>query len=151
VPILVRNVFFEFDKSDLTPESTQALLRLVTMLNDNPTITIELSAHTDSRGRDEYNQRLSQRRAEAVVKFLIDNGIDAERLTPVGYGEALPKVVNKKLTETHTFLKEGDVLTDEFISKLMPEQQDSCHALNRRTQFRVLRTTYQKTNDKPSM
>lgn len=151
VPILVRNVFFEFDKADLTPESTQALLRLVTMLNDNPTITIELSAHTDSRGRDEYNQRLSQRRAEAVVKFLIDNGIDAERLTPVGYGEALPKVANKKLTETHKFLKEGDVLTDEFISKLTPEQQDSCHALNRRTQFRVLRTTYQKTNDKPSM
>jgi outer membrane protein OmpA-like peptidoglycan-associated protein len=150
VPILVRNVFFEFDKADLTPESTQALLRLVTMLNDNPTITIELSAHTDSRGRDEYNQRLSQRRAEAVVKFLIDNGIDAERLTPVGYGEALPKVVNKKLTETHKFLKEGDVLTDEFISKLTPEQQDSCHALNRRTQFRVLRTTYQKTDDKQS-
>ena len=147
VPILVRNVFFEFDKADLTPESTQALLRLVTMLNDNPTITIELSAHTDSRGRDEYNQLLSQRRAEAVVKFLIDNGIDAERLTPVGYGEALPKVVNKKLTETHKFLMEGDVLTDEFISQLTPEQQDSCHALNRRTQFRVLRTTLTSANN----
>lgn len=143
VPILVRNVFFEFDKADLTPESTTALQRLVNMLNDNPTITIELSAHTDSRGRDEYNQRLSQRRAESVVNYLIENGIDAARLTPVGYGEAMPKVVNKKLTETHPFLKEGDVLTDEFILNLTPEQQDSCHALNRRTQFRVLRTTFQ--------
>ena len=112
------------------------------MLQDNPQITIELSAHTDSRGRDAYNQRLSQRRAESVVNYLIAQGIESERLTPVGYGETLPKVVNKKLTESHHFLKEGDVLTDDFIEKLTPEQQDSCHALNRRTQFRVLRTTY---------
>ena len=76
------------------------------------------------------------------MNYLIEQGIESERLTPVGYGEALPKVVNKKLTESHHFLKEGDVLTDEFIEKLTPEQQDSCHALNRRTQFRVLRTTY---------
>lgn len=142
VPVLVRNVFFEFDKADITPESATALNRLVLMLQDNPQITIELSAHTDSRGRDAYNQRLSQRRAESVVNYLIAQGIESERLTPVGYGETLPKVVNKKLTESHHFLKEGDVLTDDFIEKLTPEQQDSCHALNRRTQFRVLRTTY---------
>lgn len=143
VPVLVRNVFFEFDKSDITPESSAALDRLVNMLNDNPTITIELSAHTDSRGSDAYNKRLSQRRAESVVNYLVNHGIDKERLTPIGYGESVPKVVNRKLTETHIFLKEGDVLSDEFLSKLTPEQQDSCHALNRRTQFRVLRTTYQ--------
>ena len=143
VPVLVRNVFFEFDKADITPESSAALDRLVNMLNDNPTITIELSAHTDSRGSDAYNKRLSQRRAESVVKYLVSHGIDEERLTPIGYGESVPKVVNRKLTETHKFLKEGDVLSDEFLSKLSTEQQDSCHALNRRTQFRVLRTTYQ--------
>ena len=148
VPVLVRNVFFEFDKSDITPESAIAIERLVTMLNDNPTITIELSAHTDSRGNDNYNQRLSQRRAEAVVNYLIDRGIEKERLTPVGYGESMPKVVNRKLTETHPFLKEGDVLSDELISKFTLEQQDSCHALNRRTQFRVLRTTYSGTTGK---
>ena len=144
IPVLVRNVFFEFDKADITPESATALERLVTMLNDNPSITIELSAHTDSRGNDQYNQRLSQRRAEAVVNYLISKGIETERLTPVGYGESMPKVVNRKLTETHAFLKEGDVLSDDFINQLTPEQQDSCHALNRRTQFRVLRTTYTK-------
>ena len=144
VPVLVRNVFFEFDKADVTPESAAALDRIVKMLTDNPNITIELSAHTDTRGSDKYNKKLSQRRAESVVNYLTAQGIEADRLTPVGYGEELPKVVNRKLTETHTFLKEGDVLTDEFIARLTPEQQDSCHALNRRTQFRVLRTTYER-------
>lgn len=148
IPVLVRNVFFEFDKADITPESSVALDRLVGMLNDNPTITIELSAHTDSRGSESYNQKLSQKRAESVVNYLVSKGIDKERLTPVGYGENLPKVVNKKLTEEYKFLKEGDVLSDEFMSKLTPEQQDSCHSLNRRTQFRVLRTTYIPKKDR---
>ncbi len=142
VPVLVRNVFFEFDRSDLTPESTAALDRLVQMLTDNPSITIELSAHTDSRGSAAYNKRLSQRRAESVVRYLQSKGIAPARLTPVGYGEELPKVVNRKLTEQHAFLKEGDTLTDEFIQALTPEEQEVCHSLNRRTQFRVLRTDY---------
>jgi outer membrane protein OmpA-like peptidoglycan-associated protein len=144
IPVLVRNVFFEFDKAEVTPESAVALDRIVKMLNDNPNITIELSAHTDSRGSDKYNKKLSQKRAESVVRYLSSKGIDVERLTPVGYGEELPKVVNRKLTETHTFLKEGDVLNDEYISNLTENQQEICHSLNRRTQFRVLRTTYEK-------
>lgn len=144
IPVIVRNVFFEFDKADITPESATALERLVTMLSENPGVTIELSAHTDSRGNDNYNKKLSQRRAESVVNYLISRGIEPSRLTPVGYGESMPKVVNRKLTETYTFLKEGDILSDDFISKLPTEQQDSCHALNRRTQFRVLRTTYKE-------
>lgn len=144
IPVLVRNVFFEFDKAEVTPESAVALDRIVKMLNDNPNITIELSAHTDSRGSDKYNKKLSQKRAESVVRYLSSKGIDVERLTPVGYGEELPKVVNRKLTETHTFLKEGDVLNDEYISNLPENQQEICHSLNRRTQFRVLRTTYEK-------
>ena len=114
------------------------------MLSENPGVTIELSAHTDSRGNDNYNKKLSQRRAESVVNYLISRGIEPSRLTPVGYGESMPKVVNRKLTETYTFLKEGDILSDDFINKLPTEQQDSCHALNRRTQFRVLRTTYKE-------
>jgi outer membrane protein OmpA-like peptidoglycan-associated protein len=144
IPVIVRNVFFEFDKADITPESAAALERLVTMLSENPGVTIELSAHTDSRGNDNYNKKLSQRRAESVVNYLISRGIEPSRLAPVGYGESMPKVVNRKLTETYTFLKEGDILSDDFINKLPTEQQDSCHALNRRTQFRVLRTTYKE-------
>lgn len=142
VPVLVRNVFYEFDKADLTPNSCEALDRLTRMLKENPNVTIELAAHCDYRGNDEYNLRLSQRRAESVVRYLTEHGIAADRLTPKGYGEQMPKVVNKRLTETYPFLHEGDTLTIPYILKLKPEEQEICNALNRRTEFRVLRTTY---------
>lgn len=142
VPVLVRNVFYEFDKADLTDSSVAALDRLVKMLKENPNITIELAAHCDYRGKDEYNLRLSQRRAESVVRYLTEHGIETDRLTPVGYGETMPKVVNKKLSESYSFLQENDTLTIPFISKLSEEEQEICNSLNRRTEFRVLRTTY---------
>ena len=112
------------------------------LLNENPNVTIELSSHCDYRGNDAYNMRLSQRRAESVVRYLIAHGIKEDRLTPVGYGESKPKVVRKKLTETHPFLHENDTLTEAFILKLPEEEQEICNALNRRTEFKVLRTTY---------
>lgn len=142
IPVLVRGVYYEFDKADLTDNSREALDRLVKVLKENPNITIELSAHCDYRGRAEYNERLSQRRAESVVKYLTEHGIEAERLTAKGYGESQPKTVSKKMTEKYPFLHENDVLTEEFILKLQPEQQEVCNSLNRRTEFRVLRTTY---------
>ena len=141
-PVLIDNIFYEFDKATLTEASTAALDQLVTLLNDNPNVTIELSAHCDYKGRDEYNERLSQRRAESVVNYLIEHGIDTERLTPKGYGESQPKQVRKKLTEKYPFLHEGDVLTEQFILALPEEQQEICNQLNRRTEFKVLRTTY---------
>lgn len=142
IPVLVRGVYYEFDKADLTDNSREALDRLVNVLKENPNITIELSAHCDYRGRAEYNERLSQRRAESVVKYLMEHGIEAERLTAKGYGESQPKTVSKKMAEKYPFLHENDVLTEEFILKLQPEQQEVCNSLNRRTEFRVLRTTY---------
>jgi len=142
IPVLVRNVFYEFDKADLTENSREALDRLTKMLKENPNITIELAAHCDYRGADDYNLRLSQRRAESVVRYLTEHGIAADRLTAKGYGEQVPKIVNKKLTETYAFLHEGDTLTIPYILRLTPEQQEVCNALNRRTEFRVLRTTY---------
>ena len=142
VPVLVRNVFYEFDKADLTPESTAALDRLTNMLKENPNVTIELAAHCDYRGNDDYNLRLSQRRAESVVRYLTEHGIEAERLTAKGYGHTMPKIVNKKLLETYPFLHEGDTLTVPYILALPADQQEVCNALNRRTEFRVLRTTY---------
>lgn len=141
-PVLVRNVFYEFDKADLTANSCEALDRLTNMLKENPHVTIELAAHCDYRGNDQYNLNLSQRRAESVVKYLTEHGIAADRLTAVGYGEQMPKIVNKKLTETYPFLHEGDTLTIPYILKLPLDQQEVCNALNRRTEFRVLRTTY---------
>ena len=141
-PVVVDNVFYDFDKADIRQESTVALDKLVTLLNDNPNITIELSAHCDYRGSEAYNKRLSQARAEACVNYLIAHGIAKERLTPAGYGKEKPKKVRKKLTEKITWLKEGDVLTEEFIGKLDSEKQEVCNQLNRRTEFIVLRTTY---------
>ena len=141
-PVLIRNIFYDFDKATLRPESTMALDSLIELLNENANITIELSAHTDYRGSASYNERLSQRRAESVVNYLIEHGIAADRLKPVGYGKMKPKTVKRKLTETYPWLKEGDVLTEEFIKALDEEKQEICNQLNRRTEFTVLRTTY---------
>ena len=141
-PVLIENIFYDFNKATLRPESATALDELVRLLNENPNVTIELSAHTDCRGSDEYNERLSQRRAESVVNYLIQHGIAADRLTPKGYGEGRPKHIKRKVAEKYLFLKEGDVLTEEFIATLPEEQQEQCHQLNRRTEFIVLRTTY---------
>lgn len=141
-PVLIDNIFYAFDKATLLPESKNALDSLILMLNENPNITIELSAHTDYRGAEAYNKKLSQKRAESVVKYLINHGIAADRLTPVGYGEEKPKTIRRKVAERYPWLKENDVLTEEFILKLKPEQQETANALNRRTEFKVLRTTY---------
>ena len=141
-PVLIENIFYDFDKATLRPESQTALNELVKLLNDNPNITIELSAHTDCRGSDQYNERLSQQRAQNVVNYLIQHGIEKERLTPKGYGEDKPKRIKRKVAEKYPFLKEGDILDETFISTLPEEQQEQCHQLNRRTEFIVLRTTY---------
>ena len=144
VPVLIDNIFYEFDKATLTAESATSLDALVELLNQNPNTTIELSSHCDFRGSDSYNQRLSQARAESVVEYLVDKGIEKERLTAVGYGEGKPKEVTKRMTEKYQFLKEGDILTEEFINALEEEeeQKETCNQLNRRTEFQVLRTTY---------
>ena len=123
-PVLIENIFYDFDKATLRPESSVALDSLVDLLNQNPHITIELSAHTDYKGSDQYNERLSQQRAESVVRYLIQHGIAADRLTPKGYGEGMPKQIKKRVAEKYPFLKEGDKLTEEFITALPEEQHD---------------------------
>ena len=141
-PVLIDNIFYDFDKATLRPESASALDELVVLLKENPNVTIELSAHTDYKGSAEYNKRLSQRRAESVVKYLTEHGVENERLTPVGYGKEMPKMIRKKVAERYPFLKENDVLTEEYVKTLKDDEQEQCNQLNRRTEFRVLRTTY---------
>ena len=141
-PVLIDNIFYDFDKATLSPESTKSLNELVDLLKENSNVTIELSAHCDYKGSEVYNKWLSQVRAETVVKYLISKGIATDRLTPMGYGKEKPKTIRKKLTEKYPWLKENDVLSEEFIKKLKPEQQEICNQLNRRTEFIVLRTTY---------
>lgn len=109
--IILRNIFFDFDKSSLRPESTAELERLIALLNELSHMRIEISGHTDNKGSDEYNQKLSQSRAKAVVDYLVAHGIDAKRLEFKGYGEAQPIVENET--------EEG-------------------RQLNRRTEFKIL-------------
>ena len=141
-PVVIDNIFYDFDKATLRPESKNALDEMIKMLNDNPNVTIELGAHTDRKGTDQYNERLAQRRAQSVVDYLIAGGIEAARLEAKGYGESVPKTINKKMAKQFDFLKEGDVLTEEFILALPPEQQEIADQINRRTEFKVLRTNY---------
>lgn len=141
-PVLIDNIFYDFDKATLRPKSEKSLDELVKLLNENPNVTIELSAHCDYKGSAEYNKRLSQRRAESVVEYLTNKGIARDRLSPVGYGKEKPKTIRKKLTEKYNWLKENDVLGEEFIKKLDKGKQEICNQLNRRTEFIVLRTTY---------
>lgn len=92
--VRLNNVFFDFDKWDLRPESFVELDRVVKLLQENPSIEIELSAHTDSRGSDEYNFTLSDNRARSVMEYILSKGIDPARLRSQGYGETKPVVAN---------------------------------------------------------
>lgn len=142
-PIELPNIFYDFGKWDLRPESMVSLEKLVETLVDNPNIVIELGSHTDSRGTEAANQELSQKRAQSVVDFLISKGISPDRLVAKGYGESQPKVLDKKTAKQSRFFNEGDALSESFINSLpVVEQQEMAHQINRRTEFRVLRTDY---------
>jgi peptidoglycan-associated lipoprotein len=125
-PIELPNIFYDFNKWDLRPESMVSLDRLTETLNDNPNVTIELMSHTASRDTEEYNIDLSQKRAQSVVEYLIEKGIDPARLTPKGYGESDPKTVDDIIQDQWPFLK-----------------TEIAHQINRRTEFRVLRSDYE--------
>ncbi len=141
-PVLIDNIHYDFDSATLRPESTQSLDSLVTLLHTNPHVAIALLAHCDYKGNGDYNKRLSQRRAEAVVRYLTAQGISNDRLTAVGCGKEQPKTVTRRLAEHYPFLQENNVLTEEFVKTLKPEEQEICNQLNRRTEFRVTDTTY---------
>ena len=141
-PVKMENIFYEFGRWELTSASEEELLKLVKLLQDNPNITIELAAHTDMKGTDEFNNELSQKRAQSCCDFLIAHGIEAERLTPVGYGESKPVVADKALNKRYPFIPVDQVLDEEFISTLPEDKQETCHQINRRTEFKVVKTTY---------
>lgn len=141
-PVGLDNIFFEFGKATLTPESSAALDKLVKVLNDNPNITIEIGAHTDRIGSADGNLQLSGKRAQSVVDYLIKGGIEADRLTAKGYGKTQPVVVDKNIKKKYNFLKEDTALDEEYIDTLTDEQKDIADSINRRTEFRVLKTTY---------
>lgn len=115
--IKIENIFYDFDKYNIRPDAAIELDKLVTVLKENPTIWIELGSHTDSRGNDAYNLKLSQNRANSAVDYIISKGIAKERITAKGYGETM--LVNK--------CSNGVKCTDEE------------HQLNRRTEFKIVK------------
>lgn len=141
-PIRLNNILFAFGKWDLNDLAMKSLDTLVTILNDNPNITIELGAHSDMIGDDKTNLELSKKRAQSVVDYLISKKIAADRLQSQGYGESQPFVADKNTADAYDFINEGDVLNPTFIMALTPEQQEVCNQINRRTEFKVLSTNY---------
>jgi peptidoglycan-associated lipoprotein len=147
-PIELPNIFYDYGKWDLRPESMIALDKLVETLNDNPTITIELASHTDNRGNDKANMELSQKRAQSVVNYLIEKGITADRLVAKGYGESRPREIDEAIAKQYPFMPAGTVLTEAFINSLTETgQQEIAHQFNRRTEFKVLRNDYIPANN----
>lgn len=141
-PSVVENIFYDYDKANLRPESKTALNELIAVLHDNPNVTIEMASHTDRWGSDAYNINLSERRAKSVVDYLVENGISRDRLQPHGYGKSRPKTVTKRIARLYPQFKEGDILTEEFIKTLSEEDQQAADQINRRTEFSVLSLTY---------
>lgn len=143
VPVNVDNIVYEFGKYELLPSSKTSLDSLSDLLKMNPTIVVEIMSHTDHVGTLEFNSTLSQKRAQSVVDYLIEKGINSKRLVAKGYGETWPKKVTSKIAKQYDFLKKGDELTESFINKLdTPEQKDIAQGFNRRTEFRVLRSDF---------
>jgi peptidoglycan-associated lipoprotein len=148
-PIELPNILYDFGKWDLRVESMVSLDDLVETMTDpslNPNITIEIMSHTDSRDSEDYNLTLSQKRAQSVVDYLISKGVAADRLSARGYGESTPKVVDAAIAADNSFLKAGTVLTEQYINTLASDElKEIAHQINRRTEFRVVRTDYEPT------
>ena len=142
-PQVIENIFYDFDKATLRPESKEALDEMVQVMKDNPNIAIEMASHTDRIGSEKYNEGLSQRRAKSVVDYLVAHGISADRLEPHGYGKSRPKTVTKRINKQYPQFEEGTLLDEAFIETLSDEDKAAADQINRRTEFQVLTTTYQ--------
>jgi peptidoglycan-associated lipoprotein len=142
-PIVLPAILYDLAKWDLKPQYEDSLQGLITTLDENPRIVIELASHTDLRDSHERNDILSQKRAQSVVDYLILRGIDPDRLVAKGYGERVPLKLTSDVTKNGYTFKEGDVLTEEYIAALPTDElKEEAHQMNRRTDFSVLRKDY---------
>ncbi len=138
-PIMLPDILYDLGKWDLKPQFEDSLQGLIETLQINPTITIELASHTDSRDTEERNDILSQKRAQSVVDYLIIRGIDPLRLTAKGYGERVPRALQKDVKVHGHAFKAGTVLNEAFINSLSSnDAKEAAHQMNRRTEFRIL-------------
>ena len=151
-PILLPEILYDLAKWDLKPQYQDSLMYLYNIMVKNPTIVIELRSHTDSRDTEEKNDILSQNRAQSCVDFLISKGIAADRIVPKGYGERVPRKLEKDMYSTYNgkryFFPKGTYLTEEFCeSQPTKNEKEAAHALNRRTEFLILRDDYVPHDD----
>lgn len=149
-PIRLNNITYEFGSYELTDTAKASLKNLIEILRDNPNITMEISAHTDMIGEEGANMILSEKRAQSVVTFLIENKIAKDRLVAKGYGESVPVVADEDMAKRFSFMKETDVLNASFVSRLNASNQEMANQINRRTEFKVLSTNYQPPKYKRS-
>ena len=141
-PVVLPDILYDLAKWDLKPQYEDSLRGLLKIMQDNPTLVIELRSHTDFRPIPMTNDTLSQRRAESCVRFLIESGIDPDRLVAKGYGEKVPRVLEKDKVSRGITFKKGTVLDSAFILSLPKKDQEAAHDLNRRTEFMILRDDY---------
>lgn len=138
-PVVLPDILYDLAKWDLKPQYQDSLQGLIKTLDENETIIIELASHTDSRGSDESNDILSQKRAESVVNYLIDRGIDPDRLVAKGYGERVPRRLAKDVVKDGFSFASGTLLSQGFIDSLATKPaQEAAYALNRRSEFRII-------------
>ncbi len=142
-PIVLPDILYDFGKWNLKPQFQDSLQGLVQLLRDNPKLVIELGSHTDSRGSEESNDILSQKRALSVVNYLIMRGINPERLVAKGYGERVPRTLQKTMYKDGFDFAKGTTLNKNYISNIKnSSEKEAAYALNRRTDFRVLRRDF---------
>lgn len=141
-PQTVENVFYDFDRATLRPESKTALDELVALLNEHPNIRIRMTSHTDRVGTEAYNQALSERRAKSVVDYLIAAGIAPARLEYKGMGKTQPKKVTKRISRLYPQFAEGTLLDEATVEAMTDEDREAADQINRRTEFEVTATDY---------
>lgn len=146
-PVVLPDILYELASWELRPQFEDSLRGLIEMLQVNPNITIELGSHTDSRDSDEKNDILSQKRAQSVCDFLVIRGIDPYRLKAKGYGERVPRTLQKNYIYNNTVIPSGTKLTEEYINGLPKDIQEFAHQLNRRTEFKVISKDYVPRTD----
>lgn len=138
-PMVLPDIYYEFNKWDLAPKYQDSLMVLVKILNDNPKIVIELASHTDSKGSLEYNDTLSMKRAETVVTFLTEKGINKARVVAKGYGKRMPLILATDITKDGYTFQKGTKLTEEYILSIADlKKREVAYQLNRRTEFSVI-------------
>ena len=136
--IMLRNIYFDQKSYELPEGAKTELDRLLRIMLDNPSMKIEIVAHADDKGDETENLILSQKRAEEVMKYLISKGVPKENLTSKGSGMSKPLVVDRNLASDYRFLKDGDILSPEFIKRLKRSNQAIAHKLNRRIEFKIV-------------